>query len=124
MDANEPLDIHQALTIPLLARRARALVVQTNMKIDTITTYSELIEILNSNEDAELHIEKNCGTNLLSFEIWSENEKLAKGTADFSVNEDGEINSEIAASLLELKNEFESATAYRSLVARTEPTKW
>lgn len=83
-----------------------------------ITTHSEVIEIIDSNDSVELHIERNCGTNNVPFYLWNGAEKIAEGSLDLATDEDGDFTSELAWSILdECKGDWSAIREYDSLAA-------
>jgi hypothetical protein len=90
-----------------------------------ITKHQELIEILASNGETHLHIERDCGTHHCPFYLSdSEGQEIASGEADMTQDEEGEIEQEIAWALFQEKESFDSATSYFSLISKREPQEW
>ena len=90
----------------------------------TITTHSQLIEIVNSaTGDLHLHIECPCGTQSVSFRITDEDDAtLAEGVMDIEVDEHACYITELAWAILDdCYDSFATVTEYDSLTAGTNP---
>jgi hypothetical protein len=90
-----------------------------------ITTHEEVIAMFeDATRSLHLHLERECGTNSVSFYISSEDEKLGGGTMDTETDEDGDyMNCEVANAIMDCYREFATVTEYDSLVAGTNPRK-
>jgi hypothetical protein len=90
----------------------------------TITTYADLIALFNEDTTRELHlhIERDCGTHIVSFYISTEDEKVAEGVMNIGTNDDATYTDALAwAVLYDCTDNFTTITEYDSLVAGTNP---